>query len=192
MNEIYFSTDCETDGPIPGPNSMLSFGSAAFSPDGKLLSTFSANLNTLPGASPNPETAAWWEKNKQAYEATRKDCQDPKQAMEKFVAWVNTISDKNRAKPVFVAYPAGFDFTWIYQYIVLFGLKSPFSFSACDMKTVAMVVLGCGYREATKRNFPRSWFPKDAPHTHVGLDDAIEQGHIFCAMLRAARERMPR
>jgi hypothetical protein len=28
--EIYVSTDVEADGPIPGPNSMLSFGSAAY------------------------------------------------------------------------------------------------------------------------------------------------------------------
>jgi hypothetical protein len=31
--EIYISTDIEADGPIPGPNSMLSFGSAAFRAD---------------------------------------------------------------------------------------------------------------------------------------------------------------
>jgi hypothetical protein len=30
MSEIYISTDVETDGPIPGPNSMLSFASAAY------------------------------------------------------------------------------------------------------------------------------------------------------------------
>ena len=30
MGEIYVSTDVETDGPIPGPYSMLSLGSAAF------------------------------------------------------------------------------------------------------------------------------------------------------------------
>ena len=28
--EIYVSTDVEADGPIPGPNSMLSFGSEAY------------------------------------------------------------------------------------------------------------------------------------------------------------------
>ena len=28
--EIYVSTDIEADGPIPGPNSMLSFASAAY------------------------------------------------------------------------------------------------------------------------------------------------------------------
>jgi hypothetical protein len=44
MKEIYVSDDIDTDGPIPGPNSMLSFGAAAFSDDGKLFDTHSANL----------------------------------------------------------------------------------------------------------------------------------------------------
>ena len=46
--EIYVSTDVETDGPIPGPHSMLSFASAAYSARKELLGTFSANLETLP------------------------------------------------------------------------------------------------------------------------------------------------
>ena len=50
MAEIYVSTDVETDGPIPGPHSMLSFASAAYQPDKTLVGTFSANLETLPGA----------------------------------------------------------------------------------------------------------------------------------------------
>ena len=56
--ETYISTDIETDGPIPGPNSMLSFGSAAFQ-GGKMISTFSANLVTLPNAAPDPRTDAF-------------------------------------------------------------------------------------------------------------------------------------
>src|SRR5262245_42538070 len=39
MSEIYISTDVETDGPIPGPHSMLSFGSAAYTADKTLVST---------------------------------------------------------------------------------------------------------------------------------------------------------
>jgi hypothetical protein len=38
--EIYVSTDIEADGPIPGMNSMLSFGSAAYLAD-KTLSPHS-------------------------------------------------------------------------------------------------------------------------------------------------------
>lgn len=48
----------------------------------------------------------------------------------------------------------------------------------------AKAVLKTGYRDSTKRNMPRGWFDK-LPHTHVALDDAIEQGALFCNMLRA-------
>lgn len=47
--EIYVSTDVEADGPIPGINSMLSFGSAAYLADKTLVGTFTVNLQTLPG-----------------------------------------------------------------------------------------------------------------------------------------------
>ena len=43
--EIYVSTDVEADGPIPGPHSMLSFASAAYTEDKQLIATFSANLD---------------------------------------------------------------------------------------------------------------------------------------------------
>ena len=45
--EIYVSTDVEADGPIPGPHSMLSFASAAYTADKRLIATFSANLEVL-------------------------------------------------------------------------------------------------------------------------------------------------
>ncbi len=58
MAEIYISTDVETDGPAPGLNSMLSFGSAAYLADKTLIGTFSANLEALPGATSDPDNDA--------------------------------------------------------------------------------------------------------------------------------------
>jgi hypothetical protein len=58
MSEIYVSTDVETDGPIPGLHSMLSFGSAAYRSDKALVSTFTATLKTFPAAQPCPKTMA--------------------------------------------------------------------------------------------------------------------------------------
>jgi len=60
MIEIYVSTDVETDGPIPGPYSLLSFASAAYRANKMLVSTFTANLETLPGAVSHPQTMEWW------------------------------------------------------------------------------------------------------------------------------------
>jgi hypothetical protein len=45
-----------------------------------------------------------------------------------------------------------------------------------------MARLKSAYRESTKRNMPKRWFDK-LPHTHNALNDAIEQGALFCNML---------
>jgi hypothetical protein len=178
MPEIYVSTDVEADGPIPGPHSMLSFGSAAFTADGVMVSTFTANLDLLDGAQGHPDTMAWWEKNPGAWQQTRRDPQPPAAAMPRYVAWLKTLP----GKPVFVGYPAAYDFLFVYWYLMRFAGESPFSHSALDIKTYAMALLRLPYRDSTKRNLPRRWFPA-APHTHVALDDAIEQGQLFCNML---------
>jgi hypothetical protein len=182
--EIYVSTDVETDGPIPGPNSMLSFASAAFMEDKKMFGTFSANLEPLPGATGDPKTVAWWAENKEAWEASRKDTREPGDAMNDYLRWLKSLP----GRPVFVAYPAGFDFMFVYWYLIRFAGESPFSFSALDVKSFAMAMLGLPYRDSVKRNMPRSWFD-DLPHTHVALDDAIEQGRMFCNMLAENRKR---
>src|SRR5512140_1500698 len=75
--ETYVSTDIEADGPIPGPHSMLSLGSAAYAADKTLLSTFSVNLEELPGASPHPRQSAWWAENPDAWAACRRDPEEP-------------------------------------------------------------------------------------------------------------------
>jgi DNA polymerase III alpha subunit (gram-positive type) len=182
MNEIYVSTDVETDGPIPGPHSMLSLGSAAYTADKRLVATFSVNLDTLDGAAPDPRTAAWWATQPEAWAACRRDAETPQTAMPRYRDWLKALP----GKPVFVAYPAGFDFLFVYWYLIRFAGESPFSHSALDIKTLAMAMLGTGYRDATKRNMPKRWFDP-MPHTHVALDDAIEQGALFCNMLRELR-----
>lgn len=183
MIELFFSTDIETNGPIPIENSMLSFGTAVFHPDGNLIDTFSANLETLPFASENHDTMVWWKKNIEAYRATRQNTQDPKTTMEDYVAWINKICKDHNANPVFVAYPATFDFLFIYTYLIKFVGKSPFSFSALDIKTYAMAMLKTPYRQSTKKHMPKHWF-SDTKHTHNALEDAIEQGQLFINMWR--------
>jgi len=182
MTEIYVSTDVEADGPIPGPHSMLSFASVAFSPDKKVLGKFTANLATLPGAHGHADTMRWWQGQPEAWAACRADTRDPALVMPKYVAWVKELP----GKPVFVAYPAAFDFMFVYWYMIRFAGESPFSHSALDVKSYAMAVLGLPYRESVKRNMPKEWFD-DLPHTHVALDDAMGQGALFCNMLASRK-----
>jgi hypothetical protein len=184
MPEIYVSTDIEADGPIPGPHSMLSFASAAYTADKQLLGTWSANLHTLPGAQGHPETMAWWQTQPKAWAATRQNLRDPAEALPEYVRWLESLP----GKPVFVGFPAAYDFLLVYWYLIRFAGRSPFSHSALDIKTFAMALLRVDYREASKRRMPPRWFP-DLPHTHQALDDALEQGALFCNML--AENRRP-
>lgn len=186
-HEIYVSTDVETDGPIPGPHSMLSFASVAFDDSGAELGSFSRNLQTLPGATGDERTMAWWAGNEAAWKVCRMDLVPPDQAMKDYVCWVAALP----GKPVFVAYPAGFDFLFVYWYLLRFAGESPFSHSALDIKTYAMALLCRPYRESTKRNMPSRWIPA-SPHTHVAVDDAREQGLLFVNMLRENRDRQSR
>ncbi len=191
--EVYVSVDIEADGPIPGPYSMLSLGAAAFAidwsgpPRVSAAGTWSANLETLEGAAGHPETMKWWGSQPEAWAACRADLQPVAPAMAAFAAWLGGLP----GRPVFVAYPAGFDFTFVYWYLVRFTGGSPFAHAALDMKTMAMTLLGTTFRDTTKRTFPARWRGVGR-HTHVALDDAIEQGEIFCGMLLEARARTAR
>ena len=182
-NEIYVSIDIETDGPIPGQNSMLSIGNAAFNQAGKLIDTWEVNLETLPGAVMDPTTKTeFWDKNPKAWAACRKELRSPEQAMNDYVNWLKRLEKNHHGKVVAVCAPSGFDFTFVYWYLMKFAGRSPFSFSCIDMKTFAMSLLNTTYRSSGKRSYPKDWFDDKAKHTHVAIDDAIEQGQIFMKM----------
>ena len=100
--------------------------------------------------------------------------------------WLKTLP----GRPVFVAMPAGFDFLFVYWYLIRFAEESPFGHAALDMKSFAMALLGTEFRKSGKSQMPSAW-QSTRPHTHVALDDALEQGELFCAMLKASRARTP-
>ena len=170
---MYISIDVETNGPCPGVHSMLQLGAAAFDEYGRLVESISYTLNLLEGAVADPNTMRWWiTENKAAYESTRTCCYDPSEVMPNFASWV-----KKFHRPTAVAYPAGFDFPWVYYYCCL------------DIKSYAAAVLNVPYREATKKHMPKEWFQGLPKHTHDAADDAIEQGYLFFRILEAGRKK---
>lgn len=176
--EIYVSTDIEADGPIPGVYSMLSFGSVAYSPEGAEIGSFTRNLKTLPGARTDQETMSWWASQPAAWVAHRESPIEPLQAMQEYVAWVDTLP----GRPVFVAYPTGVDWTFMYWYMKAFVGKSPFGFDCLDVKTYAMCTMQRSYYSINKRVMPPRWWAPKEMHTHIALEDAREQGRAFMRM----------
>lgn len=176
-DECYVSIDIEADGPVPGLHSMLSLGAAAFTSEGVLGDTFSVNLEPLPEASEDTRTMRWWASQPGAWEACRTDPEAPESAMRRFHAWIQHQHDAV-GLPVMVAFPAAYDAMWVQWYLRRFVGDDPFRRRAIDVKTLAMVAMGAGYRATTKSGLPRHWRPR-ARHTHVAVDDAVEQGELF-------------
>lgn len=188
QNELYVSVDVEADGRIPGRSSMLSFGAAAYTLEKELVAVFAANLEILPDAQPDPEVMAWWETQPEAWRACRAEARDPRDVMAEFAA---CLKDWRRyGRPVFMGFPAAYDFGWINWYLHAFTGGNPFGISGLCLKSYAAALLGIDYRRAAKRNFPGRWF-EPLRHTHVALDDAIEQGAMGINMLRQGRKLPP-
>lgn len=188
MKEVYISVDIETDGPIPGQNSMLSLGAAEFDPLSAFpegpKSTFYRNLVPLGNAVQDPKTMEWWAKQpKEAWKRTLSHQQSPIAALIDFRGYLKSLS----GKPVFVAWPATWDFMFIQWYFIYFLGACPFGISGLDLKTFAFCRLAGterSFRGTSKKILPEIWKENLPPHTHNALDDAIEQGILFVRMMR--------
>lgn len=193
--DLYFSADIEADGPIPGPYSMLSFGLAivgrfdgeafeACNPEGQ---NFYRELRPI---SDEFDSKALQVSDLDRDELLR-DGNGPVEAMTDAATWVREQSADDRA--VLVAFPAAFDWLFLYWYFVRYSKKgSPFDFSSClDMKTIFQQRAGVVMDRAGLGELPPA-LKSDRPHTHNALDDAIEQGEIFQRLWTWHPKRAPK
>ncbi len=189
-HEVYLSADVEADGPIPGPYSMLSFGLAVAgrrTGDGPLepadpqAETFYRELKPI-SAEFVPSALDVSGLDRAALE---RDGADPARAMADLVAWIGQISGSD-GRPVLVAYPLGFDWMFLYWYLIRFTGSSPFGHSSClDLKTGYAVKARVPVGRASKSRMPRDLL-STRRHTHHALDDAIEQAELFQNLSRWA------
>ncbi|HEY2090250.1 MAG TPA: exonuclease domain-containing protein [Thermoanaerobaculia bacterium] len=187
MTDAYFSADVETDGPIPGPFSMLSFALVyvgtfdghTFEADQSLHRSFYAELKPI---SSGYEQEAL-DVNGIDRQRLQQEGEVANDAMTRAAAWVQRLSDGRR--PILVAYPLSFDWTFLYWYFIAFSaLGSPFNHSGCfDLKTAF----------AAKAGVPVSWAGRDRllqyiqperEHTHHALDDARQQAELFIDLFK--------
>ena len=194
--DVYFSADVETDGPIPGPFSILSFALV-------YAGVFDGQQFILPE---NYEHSFYTElkpiSNDYEPEALRVNGLDrsrlcaegesPESAMTRACRWVKQLAGKG--KPVLVAYPLSFDWSWLYWYFMRFSPEgSPFDYSRCfDIKTAFAIKASVPIAEASRSKLLHSLRPH-RKHTHHALDDAIEQAEIFARVFQweGSRGRTP-
>jgi hypothetical protein len=184
--DAYISVDVETDGPIPGPYSMLALGMA-------YCGNFNGQSMEL---TPFPKTTFYIELKPISEEFENealhvnglnrnrllREGVNPETAMADASKWINEVSGDNR--PIFVAYPAAFDWLWVHWYFTRFTKNgSPFGHSGCfDLKTAVAVKGKMPVSMASKSQLPVA-LQSDFPHTHNALEDALEQANIFFKLM---------
>lgn len=180
--DIYFSADVETDGPIPGPYSMLSFALVfAGSFDGVKFSRPSA-YETIFYTELRPISDEFQAEalliNGLDRDRLRCEGRLPGPAMTEASSWVKEVASGNR--PILVAYPLCFDWAWLYWYFTRFSADgSPFGHSQCfDIKTAFAVKGHIPIGDAGRSRVPKLLRPKHQ-HTHHAIDDAVAQAEIF-------------
>jgi hypothetical protein len=180
--DAYFSADVETDGPIPGPFSMLSFAIVyAGSFDGerferpiKYERVFYRELKPI--SKQFQEEAL--KVNGLDRDRLCREGHDPEKVMNEASRWVK--DSLGYGNPVLVAYPLSFDWSWLYWYFLRFSSDgSPFGYSRCfDIKTALSVKGRIPICRAGRTRLDPS-LGSNRPHTHHAIGDAIEQAEIF-------------
>jgi hypothetical protein len=160
----YIMVDTETDGPIPGDYSMISFGAVLVNE--QLDKSFSARLKPISDKFIPEALAVSGYTREQTLEFD-----DPQTVMENFSRWVQqNTSDR----PLFISDNNGFDWMFICWYFHHFTGSNPFGFSSQN--------LGSLYKGLIKDTFKNFKHLRQTKHTHEPLDDARGNAEALLTM----------
>lgn len=159
--------DIESDGPIPGDYSMVSFGAVVVKPE----------LNTSFYGQLKPISDKWIPEALAVSGHSREDTlqfEAPKTVMANFHAW---LKENSKGKPLFFSDNNGFDWQFINWYFHHFLGENPFGHSSTN--------LGSLYKGLQKDMFVNFKHLRKTKHTHHPVDDAIGNAEALLAMKQA-------
>ncbi|ACU63227.1 3'-5' exoribonuclease domain-containing protein [Chitinophaga pinensis] len=160
----YIMVDVESDGPIPGDYSMISFG--AVKVDGILDKTFYGRLKPV-SEKFIPEALAVSGHTR----AETLTFDDPKKVMNDFQNWISKVCND---RPIFISDNNGFDWMFVCWYFHHFLGENPFGFSSQN--------LGSVYKGMEKDMFTNFKHLRKTKHTHHPVDDAKGNAEALLTM----------
>ena len=148
------SVDVESDGPIPGDYSMISFGAVVVEPG--LERTFYGQLK--------PISDRWLPEALNVSGFSREQVMqfdDPKAVMSRFDSW---LGENSKRRPFFFSDNNGFDWQFINWYFHHFLERNPFGHSSSN--------IGSLYKGLVSDTFQNFKHLRQTAHTHHPVDDA--------------------
>lgn len=160
----YIMVDIESDGPIPGDYSMVSFG-AVFVND-QLDTTFYGKLKPI-SEKYDPEALAVSGHSREEVMSF----EDPVKVMTDFAIWIKAVC---KDRPIFISDNNGFDWMFICWYFHHFIGDNPFGFSSQN--------LGSLFKGIEKDTFKTFKHLRRTRHTHNPVDDAKGNAEALLTM----------
>ena len=161
--------------------------SASLGQNGENHGEFTINLKPTATKQKDQDTMEWWASHPDAWRASTRNQCEPKDAMQSWVAWVESRS----GRPVFAAHPLSFDGAWIDWYLQTFVGRRLFyrprdpglsDGAGIDIPSLLMAKLGWPYERCNRRNYPGAWLGGHK-HSHYAIDDARGYSHLLGLIL---------
>lgn len=170
----YICVDVETAGPIPSRYALLSIGACTI---GEPRQIFYVELQPDHELT-DPQAMAIHGLDLQSLQHTGLP---PKDALLNFDRWMSAVVPAG-SQPLFVAFNAPFDWSFINDYYIRYLGTNSFGHSAVDIKAVYMGLSGKPWRE-TSGEYLHRLYNNARMLTHNALEDAIDQAVIFEGIL---------
>lgn len=178
--EAFISVDIETAGPTPGQYSLLSIGACTISLPQQ---TFYIELQPT-NDSMTPEAFTI---HGLSLAELKQNGVPPKEAMERFEAWLLEVVPEDQS-PIFVAFNAPFDWSFVNEYFHRHLGHNPFGHAALDIKALYMGITGSSWQDTTMRNVTNEYL-EGRIISHNALEDALDQAEIFQNLLERTRHQ---
>lgn len=146
--------DVESDGPVPGDYSMISFGAILVTES--LDKTFYGRLKPISDKYIADALTISGHTREETF-----SFEDPKKVMSNFDNWIKSVCHD---KPIFISDNNGFDWMFICWYFHHFLGSNPFGHSSQN--------LGSLYKGLAKDTFKTFKHLRQTKHTHHPVDDA--------------------
>ena len=160
----YIMVDVETDGPIPGDYSMISFGAVLVN-DG-LDKTFYGKIKPITDNFIPEALAVSGHSREEVLEFY-----EPQKVMTEFAEWIKAVC---KDRPIFISDNNGFDWMFVCWYFHHFTGDNPFGHSSYN--------LGSLYKGMEKDTFKNFKHLRQTEHTHNPVDDAKGNAEALLTM----------
>jgi DNA polymerase III epsilon subunit-like protein len=176
----FISVDVEASGPVPGEFSMLALGACVV---GKTEEQFYVELKPIT----DRQDAGAMRVNGLDHEDLQRHGTDPVKAMLAFESWIHHATPDGY-RPIFVAYPATFDWMFVAYYFHRFLARNPFGVTGLDLTSIHAGTASTAASPRWTVGELEQRLSADLPLTHNALEDAIAQSRLFERPLLGRRE----